>query len=188
MLAHITDMAEPDSPELAELSVLVRVRNDIERRIAQLLNRPVATGQMGEWIAARIFDIELEASKTTLGYDSRFRTGPLGGKTVNIKTFTRYRRMLNVHPHAPLLDYYLVFMGSKGALVSSVRPFCIEKVFLFDAKRLHAELEQRHVKMGVGVGVRKDLWDASEIYPRSNNPPLAVSEPQCRQLEMFACE
>ena len=142
---------------------------------------------MGEWIAARIFNIELEATGTRAGYDGRFRRGPLDGKTVNIKTFTRYKRMLNTHPHAPP-DYYLVFMGSKDALESIVRPFCIEKVFLFHAKRLHAELERRRVKMGVGTSVPTALWDESEIHPRSNKPLLAVSELQRRQLKMFACD
>jgi len=47
---------------------------------------------------------------------------------------------------------------------------------LFDAQRLHAELEQRGVKMGVATSVLTAQWDASEIYPRSNNPLLAVGQ------------
>ena len=74
-------------------------------------------------------------------------------------------------------------MSSRG----TVRPFCIEKVFLFDAQRLHAELEQGGAKLGIATSVRTAKWDAAEVYPRSNNPILTVSELQSRQLEMFAC-
>jgi hypothetical protein len=182
-------MAETDGSELAQLADLVRVRNAIEVCIARLLDRPTSVGGMGEWIAARIFDIELEAAANVAGYDGRFMTGPLQGKTVNIKTYTKYEQMLDINLNAPL-DYYLVFTGPKAAAVSSrgtIRPFGIERVFLFDAERLHAELAQRGVKVGIATSVRAAQWDAGEIYPRSNNPLLPASELQRRQLKMFAC-
>jgi hypothetical protein len=62
--------------------------------------------------------------------------------------------ILDINPHAPR-DYYLVFTGPKprkGALIStrgSLRPFCIDAVYLFDAHRLHAELQERGVKVGL---------------------------------------
>ena len=183
-------MAESYSPELAELSVLVRVRNDLEARIARLLDRPASVGGMGEWISARIFDIELEAAANAAGYDGRFTTGPLQGKTVNVKTYTRDERILDMKSLAPC-DYYLVFTGAVGAAASSrgtVRPFSITKVFLIDAPGLRTELEQRGVKINEATSVRSVHWDASEVYPRSNNPLLAVSQLQRRQLEMFASE
>lgn len=42
--------------------------------------------------------------------------------------------------------------------------------------------------MGIATNVRTAQRDTAEIYPRSNNPMLTVSELQCRQLKMFVCE
>ena len=81
-------------------------------------------------------------------------------------------------------------MSTKAAAVSSrgtIRPFGVERVFLFDAEHLHAALAQRGVKVGVATSVLAAQWDAGEIYPRSNSPLLAVSDLQRQQLEMFAC-
>jgi hypothetical protein len=51
---------DPYDTELAELGALLRERNALEARMGRVLDRPVNTGSIGEWIAARIFDIELE--------------------------------------------------------------------------------------------------------------------------------
>jgi hypothetical protein len=48
-----------DETELAELSALLRERNALDAGIGRLLDRPVNTGSIGDWIAARIFDIGL---------------------------------------------------------------------------------------------------------------------------------
>jgi len=85
-------------------------------------------GHIGEWIAARIFDIELETAGNAAGYDGHFTTGALLGQTVNVKPYTRQQRILDMKSTAPL-DYYLVFTGPRGAAVSSrvtLRPFCID--------------------------------------------------------------
>jgi hypothetical protein len=68
------------------------------------------------------------------------------------------------------------------------RPFCIEKVFLFDREDLHAELERRGVQMGYATSVYGALWTAAEIYPASNNPLLVISELHRQQLKLFAYE
>jgi hypothetical protein len=86
------------------------------------------------------------------------------------------------------LDYYLVFTGPKAAAVSSrgtLRPFCIDAVYLLDAHRLRIQLGERGVKFSEATSVRSAHWDEAEIYPRSNNPHLVVSEVQRRQLAMF---
>jgi hypothetical protein len=180
-------VGESGSAELAELAALVRERNAVEARIARLLERPANTGWMGEWIAARIFDIELEPSANAAGYDGQFTIGALAGKTVNIKTYTRDERMLDMNSPAPC-DYYLVLAGPRGVAASArgtVRPFCIERVFLFDSPRLRRELESQGVKIREATSVRAAHWDAAEIFPRSTNPLMVLSELQRRQLAMF---
>jgi len=102
--------------------------------------------------------------------------------------YGKRENVLDVNPTAPV-DHYLVFTGPKSAGLSSrgaLRPFCIESVYLFDAERLHTELLERGVKLGVASSVRAVQWDAAEIYPRSRNQDLVVSEPQRRKLAMFA--
>jgi hypothetical protein len=69
----------------------------------------------------------------------------------------------------------------------TLRAFCIDAVYLFDVHRLHTELEERGVKVGVVTSVRATHWEQAELYPRSNNQLLVVSEAQRHQLAMFAC-
>jgi hypothetical protein len=190
-LRSLGPMTDREDLELAELGALLRERNALDARLGRLVDRPASPGHIGEWIAARIFDIELEAAANAAGYDGHFTTGELAGRTVNVKTYGKREGMLAINPDAPL-DYYLVFTGPKAAkeaLISTrgtLRPFCIDAVYLFDAHRLHTELQERGVKFGVATSVRTVHWDEAEIYPRSNNPLLIVSEAQRRQLELFA--
>ena len=144
---------EREDAELAELAALLRERNVLDARLGRLLDWPLDTGSIGEWIGARIFDIELEAAANVAGYDGHFTTGVLAGRTVNVKAYARRESMLDINPSAPL-DYYLVFTGPKGAPASSrgtLRPFCIDAVFLFDADRLNGELGERGVKIGIAT-------------------------------------
>jgi hypothetical protein len=186
-------MDEHGGVELAEVAALLRERNALDARLGRLLNRPVNTGHIGEWIAARIFDIELETSANAAGYDGHFTTGDVAGRSVNVKAYGKHEGMIAINPNAPL-DYYLVFTGPKPtreALISTrgtLRPFCIDRVFLFDAARLHSELESRGVKIGVATSVRAAQWEAAEIYPRATNPLLVVSDGQRTALSMFASE
>lgn len=187
--AKLCVMDKSEDAELAELAALLRERNALDARLGRLLDRPVNTGSIGEWIAARVFEIKLEAAANAAGYDGHFTTGALAGRTVNVKAYTKLEGMLDINPNVPL-DYYLVFTGAKGTLASSrgtLRPFCIDAVFMFDTHRLHAELGERGVKIGIATSVRRAQWDAAEIYPRSSNPLLEVSDAQRRLLRMFAC-
>ncbi len=68
---------------LARVAALQRERNAIDAELARLIGRPMTSGHLGEWIAARVFDIELEASAVAAGIDGRFRSDPLQGRTVN---------------------------------------------------------------------------------------------------------
>ncbi len=183
-------MNEREDAQLAELAALLRERNALDARLGRLLDRPVNTGSIGEWIAARIFDIELAAAANVAGYDGHFTTGVLAGRTVNVKAYTKHESMLDINLNAPL-DYYLVLAGPRGMAASSrgtLRPFCIDAVFLFDAHRLHGELQERGVQIGIATSVLGAQWKQAQIYPVPNNPALVLSEAQRRQLEMFACD
>jgi hypothetical protein len=63
---------------------LLRQRTAIDTHIAAIIHRPMTAGHLGEWIAARLFDIELEHSAVARAIDGRFRRGSLQGRTVNV--------------------------------------------------------------------------------------------------------
>lgn len=181
------DSLDADDIQLAEFAALIRERNSIDVRIGAMLDRPTSIGNIGEWIAAKVFDIELTAAANTAAFDGHFTTGALAGQTVNVKAYGRHESMLDVTRN-PTLDYYLVMTGPKGALNSSrgtFRPFCIESVFLFKSQDLLAALEETGVKVGIATSVRAAQWNAAEIYPRSTNPALVLTESQKARLRMF---
>src|ERR1700752_2421185 len=97
VLCHRGAVNDRDDTDLAELGALLRERNALDARISRLLDRPVHTGSIGEWIAERIFDIELETAANAAGYDGRFTTGGLTGRTVNIKAYTKQESMLDIN-------------------------------------------------------------------------------------------
>jgi hypothetical protein len=103
-----------DDVEIAAQAALLRERNALEARIGRLLDRPVNTGSLGEWTAARVFDIELEAAANAADYDGHFTAGALAGRTANVKAYTRHERMLDVNPSAPLA-YQLDFTPSSAS-------------------------------------------------------------------------
>jgi hypothetical protein len=174
--------------DLQELAVLLTRRNDIDARIARLIERPMTSGHLGEYIAARIFDIELESSAVAPAIDGRFRSGPLVGKTVNVKWYLKQEGVLDVSL-SEALDYYLVLTGPRSASGSSkrgTRPWRIDAVYLFGAKHLLTDLTSRGVKVGIATSIRNAQWEAAEIYPTSANPSLTVSAAQSTQLALFS--
>lgn len=175
-----------EETDLAELAVLLRERNLVDERIGRLINRPMTAGHAGEWIASRIFDIELEPSAVAKAIDGRFRSGPLTGKSVNIKWYLKREGILDM-TEAPELDYYLVLTGPKATAkdVRTVRAWRIDAVYLFDSKRLLTEQHTRGAKVGVASGVREAQWLAAEIYPAATNAALALTEDQRHQLALF---
>jgi hypothetical protein len=46
--------------DLEQLAQLVAARNEADRQIAALIGRPAAPGNIGEFVAARVFGIELK--------------------------------------------------------------------------------------------------------------------------------
>ncbi len=147
----------------------------------------MTSGHLGEWIAAEIFDIELEPSAVAAGIDGRFRSGALQGRAVNVKWYLKREGVLDT-TDSTALDYYLVLAGPPSAAGSSrgtARPWCIRAVYLFDARQLRAEQTARGVRQGVASSVIKQQWAAAEIYPSAANPQLSITSQQTAQLRQF---
>jgi hypothetical protein len=70
---------------LSRAATLLRERNMIDAKLARLIQRPMTSDHLCEWIAAQIFDIELELSAAAAGIDGRCRSAALQDRTVNIK-------------------------------------------------------------------------------------------------------
>jgi hypothetical protein len=177
-----------ETDSLAQVAALLRERNEIDAELARLMHRPMTSGHLGEWIAAQVFDIELEASAVAAGIDGRFRSGPLQGRIVNIKWYLKREGVLDT-TESTALDYYLVLTGPRSPAVSSrgaTRPWCIEAVYLFEARQLRSEQIARGVKRRVASSVLRQQWDAAEIYPSATNTQLAVTPTQAEQLRLFA--
>lgn len=160
---------EPNS--LAQVAAQLRERNAIDVKLA-----------------AQVFDIELEPSAAAAGIDGRFRSGPLKGRTVNIKWYLKRQGLLDT-TESTALDYYLVLTGPRSAATSSrgtTRPWCIQAVYLFEAGKLRSEQIARGVKRGVASSVTRQQWEAAEIYPAPTSTQLAVTTEQAEQLGLFA--
>ena len=98
---------------------------------------------MGEFVAARIFNIRLADSATTKGIDGHFVDGPLAGKSVNVKKYSKNDHLLGIKRDA-VPEVYLVLTGPKAPATSSRRathPWTIAEIFLFDGPALGRELQ-----------------------------------------------
>ncbi len=170
------------------LAQLVAQRNALDKEIAKVIGRPALPGHFGEFIAARVFDIELHPSGVTKGSDGRFMAGPLAGKSVEIKYYPKREGMLDVktdgHP-----DFYLVLTGPRASEASSrgaTRPWVIEAAYLFETASLLHSLAERNLKIGVATSVRSELWDRAEVYPGKTNGNLTLTETQAETLSLFS--
>jgi hypothetical protein len=179
-----------DVKALTRIAGLLAKRNAIDEEIGRIMNRPMVSGHLGEWIASQVFDIELEAIAVNPGFDGRFRGGALAERTVNVKWYLKREGLLDTS-ESMLLDYYLVLAGPPSVAVSSQghrRPWCIAAVYLFDARRLRSEQIARGVKQGVASSVTRQQWAAAEIYPVSCNPAFAVTAQQAEMLALLRPE
>ncbi|WP_063826673.1 hypothetical protein [Parafrankia discariae] len=121
------------SADLERIAGSLQQRNALDAQIAAVIDRPMTAGHLGEWIAARVFGVELEPSATATAIDGRFTSGPLQGRTVNVKLYLKRENLLDV-TESPALDYYLVFTGPASTAGSSrggTRPWSIAAVYLF---------------------------------------------------------
>ena len=172
---------------LEKLADLLTEMNSIGEKISEITERPATIGHTGEYIAANIFDIELEEAANAKGIDGRFRSGALAGKSVNVKWYGKLEYMLDINPDA-LPEYFLVMTGPKAKVLTSkggIRPWLVDFVFLFNAAELMIELNARGVKIGVATSVRKHEFQAAEIYPNKRNMSYRMTDDQMGILTAF---
>jgi hypothetical protein len=173
--------------ELRQVASLLEERNRIDDQIALVIERPMTSGHLGEWIAAQIFDIALEASASAAAFDGRFRSGPLQGRTVNVKWYLKREGILDMTT-SEMLDEYLVMTGPTSAAATSsggTRPWRIDGVYLFEASNLKAALVERGRRIGTASSTRAPLWAQAEVYPKLVNSRLPLNQKQVHQLRLF---
>ena len=173
--------------DLEDLAYLLIARNANEIGMTRIIGRPAQLGHIGEFLASRIFDIELEESAVHPGSDGRFRSGPLAGKSVNIKMYGKREGLLDIRPEY-LPDYYLVLTGPRSTAMSSkgnTRPWGVNEVFLFEAQPLINRLRDRGVKLGVAASVVTAEWESAQIYPVSRHSFLELTRVQEDAIRLF---
>ena len=173
---------------LDRLGRLLKQRNQVDKEIASIIGRPAHSGHIGEFVAARIFDIELLHSASHEAIDGHFARGPLAGKSVNVKKYSIDQSILDMKPDSPP-DFYLVLTGPRTPPQSSrgtTQPWVIESVFLFDGLALLTQLREYGVKIGVATSVRRHLWDAAEVYPRPTNRTVQLTCAQRSMIGLFS--
>ena len=104
---------------LLELAELIAERNRVEHQIAQVIGRPGERGHVREFIASHVFDIELHEKAATKASDGYFRSGPLVGKSVNIKWYRPQEEMLDLSSDVGL-DFYLGLTGPRAPAASAL--------------------------------------------------------------------
>jgi hypothetical protein len=172
--------------ELHQLATLLRARDDLDARIATLTGRSARQGDIGEFIAAQVFDIDLAGIATQACHDGRFRSGPLAGRTVNVKTYGDAFTGIDISPHP--CDMYLVFSGPRRPLgVVRHHQWRISAAYLFDTRRLLETLNGRGVKIGIATSIRRGDLEAAQIYPVAGpTAPLRLTPERTALLSLFA--
>ena len=168
------------------LADLLRQKNLLDSKISAITGRPASQGHTGEFIASVVFDVELHQSATFAGSDGVFASGPLVGKSVNIKWYGRNEYVLDIATkHVP--DYFLVLCGPTGSVASrgGIRPWVIDSVHLFHAADLIAELAVRGVKIGIATSVVKEAWRRAEIFPAASTR-YVLNDRQRAMIEPFS--
>ena len=175
--------------DLAELARLLDTRNQVDSKIAGIVGRSARIGDIGEYIAARIFEIKLHDSGSAKGSDGIFMGGPFKGRTVNVKFYTDSGYGLDLKPPGST-EFYLVLsgggkeMGAKG----TYRPLTVDSVYIFDEPTLMGKLIARRVKIGEPTSMKNEDWDEAELYPESRSPVYKPNDGQRRMLRLFEGE
>ncbi len=171
---------------LPQLASLLKSRNTVDSKIANLIEKPVGVQSVGEYIAAAIFGIALEEKTTHKSSDGHFTRGLLAGKSVDIQWRIRHDGILHLKTD-PLPDYYLVFVGSKelATLHTLSIPWLIESIYLFHAVELYTALRERGVQIGTGTSITGPLWERAELYPMQRNNQLMLSAEERNNIALF---
>ena len=170
------------------LAAFIKQRNDVDMNIAKIIGRPALPGHLGEFVAARIFDVELLESASHKGIDGHFIKGPLAGQSVNIKYYPKNEGLLDITLNDPP-SFYLVLAGPRSSPSSSrgtTRPWVMTSVFLFNSSDLVLKLKRRRVKIGTATSVIRQFWNDAEIYPSQNNVVYQMNSAQRSMIELFA--
>lgn len=176
--------------ELETLAALLSERNSLDKTISDLIGRPAQIGHIGEYIAAKVFEIELHASAVHKGSDGVFKSGDLKGNLVNIKFYAKRENFLDI-TREHCCDYYLALTGPRSFTMTSKgghRPLLISSAYLFHMPSFIEILKQREVKIGIATSTKNADWDESEVYPRPNNSLLRLTPEQRQMLRLFAGE
>jgi hypothetical protein len=170
--------------DLAKLAELLRRRGAIEAEIANLIDRPAERGHVGEYIAKHVFDIRMHISASHKGSDGIFASGPLAGRSVNVKFYATQQFLLDVTLDAAP-DYYLVLAGPTNRAASSrgaSYPWEVSSVHLFQSVTLLEGLYARGVKLGVATSIAQHFWQIAEVYPTARSSLIVLSDGQRKQL------
>jgi len=173
---------------LKTLSDLIKTRNSIDADISQIIQRPAFTGHLGEYIASKIFDINLNSSATQKGHDGFFQSGTLKGKSVNVKFYSKRETLLDLSLDSPP-DYYLVLSGPKISQTSSkntTRPLVITYIFLIHSDTFLQQSKQRGIKITKQTSTIESQWTEYEIYPTRNENLFNLSDEQRNFLSLFS--
>lgn len=178
------------SLSLERLVGLIHKRNRLSAEIAGIIGRPALNSHIGEYVASKIFGIELESSATAKGVDGRFKDGSLKDRSVNVKFYGKKENILDISAE-PVADYYLVLTGPDGDLSSSrgkTRPLVIFQVYLFNMAKLMPVLWERDVRIGIATSVRKGDWDEAMVYPVQRSGEFVLNDEQIRMIRLFNME
>lgn len=175
---------------LQTLASLVQIRNVVDGEIARIIGRPAHPGHIAEFVAAAIFDIKLMTRASHKAIDGHFQSGPLAGRSVNIKFGSRRDGLMNLvaspNPlHHP--DFYLVLTGPDIGAISSKghhAPWCIQQVFLFESQDLLEKLALNGINPGTAASLKKNLWAEARVYPEPGTRML-LSAQQQEALRLF---
>ncbi|MGC4789203.1 DUF6998 domain-containing protein [Micromonospora sp. DT178] len=169
---------------LRQLAALLRDRDELDTRIAALTGRSARPGDIGEFIAAQVFDIELAAA-IQAGYDGTFRSGPLAGRTVNVKAYGDAFAGLDISPHH--CDHYLILSGpAKPPGIVRHHRWRISAAYLLDTRRLLETLTARGVKVGIATSIRRGDLDAAQVFPTVGaHAPIRLTPEQTALLSLF---
>jgi hypothetical protein len=176
--------------DLRNLARLLGERNTIEADITNLIGRPATLGHIGEFIASRVFNIDLHRSAAHQGSDGVFQNGPLANKAVEVKLYSQQEGILDVNTGTGP-DYYLVLTGPKSPPRPSrgkAHPAFVDHVYLFGRIEVATDVALRNVKSGTATGLRKDFWDRHEVFPHSANSELPLTPEQRRLLAQFSSD
>ena len=153
---------------IGKLADLLKDRNKIDQQIAGIISRPAEKGHISEWIASKVFSIELNRNRNEKGYDGIFTEGSLKGKKVDIKYYTVNQHQIDLNPEISEDVYLLILTGPHRSASSEnqYRQFCISDIYLFNERELCDKLKSG-VRVGKATSVKEGYWDRRKIYPEN---------------------